>query len=299
MKNCIKSGAAEYCHYLIFGQEICPKTGRLHFQGYAELIDIKAVSKIQQLIFAGEKVHIEGRKGTQAAAIKYCKKDGDFIEFGEKVAPNQGKRTDLQIVKDCVTENGMMGVLQENFNLQAIRVAEKYIEYLPTRPWNQKTYVRWIYGPSGLGKTSLAIKFLGQDCFVKNGSTKWWVGYERQKKVLIDDLRDKFFPFVDLLNVMYRGPYHVEVKGGHRSFIADELVITSVKNPDAMYEGEGEEMFQLMRRIDQVINIEQYIEFAPTEEIVEDAFGEDTQETMEDTSEDELIEKNQDKALGQ
>lgn len=83
--------------YLIFGKEICPETKRQHWQGYVEFNNAKTISATQKALAIG-KAHVESRRGTPLEAANYCKKDGDFKEFGQ--ISNQGERKDLKVVRD-------------------------------------------------------------------------------------------------------------------------------------------------------------------------------------------------------
>lgn len=71
--------------YLVFQRERCPKTGRLHFQGYAEFKRDTRLRGIQAAL-GTPTAHVELRKGTQAEAIEYCKKEESRaeppVEFG-------------------------------------------------------------------------------------------------------------------------------------------------------------------------------------------------------------------------
>ena len=85
--------------YLVVGKEICPTTGKEHWQGYVELKNAKTFSAIKKL-FKDNKLHLEERKGNALQASNYCKKDGKYIEFGE--LSSQGARSDLVALKDDI-----------------------------------------------------------------------------------------------------------------------------------------------------------------------------------------------------
>lgn len=92
--------------YYIYQKEKCPTTGREHWQGYLELKKQSYKSAVQRII--GDPVaHIEARRGTQADAIRYCKKDesavpGSRIEWG--TPKKQGRRNDLEQVSRQIFE---------------------------------------------------------------------------------------------------------------------------------------------------------------------------------------------------
>ncbi len=101
MENLKKVDAIEYC---VVGVETCPKTQKLHLQGYLELEKRKRGKALQKLFKkAGftTQVHLTGARGTAEQNQKYCKKTraedkeaNDVVaEWGEPSV--QGRRTDL------------------------------------------------------------------------------------------------------------------------------------------------------------------------------------------------------------
>lgn len=89
--------------YMIYQQEKCPKSGKLHWQGYAELKN-KLTLKSFQLEIGDEKAHIEKRMGTREQARLYCCKQntrtkGPF-EMGNWSSGGQGARTDLRDIAE-------------------------------------------------------------------------------------------------------------------------------------------------------------------------------------------------------
>lgn len=59
----------------IIGEEICPKSGKPHLQGYIEFH--KKTRPLE--LFRDNKTHWEVAKGNRDANIKYCSKDGKYI----------------------------------------------------------------------------------------------------------------------------------------------------------------------------------------------------------------------------
>lgn len=76
--------------YLVFGREV-GDSATPHLQGYVHFSIAKRFAYVQSAI---PRAHLEVSEGTPQQASDYCKKDGDFYEYG--VLPGgQGKRTDL------------------------------------------------------------------------------------------------------------------------------------------------------------------------------------------------------------
>lgn len=63
-------------NYCIIAKEICPSTGRDHYQGYIETIKPTRLITLKKIF---KTTHFEPRKGTRDEAIKYCKKDGIIL----------------------------------------------------------------------------------------------------------------------------------------------------------------------------------------------------------------------------
>lgn len=78
--------------YLVFGREQ-GEQGTPHLQGYVMLHAPKSRRWLSGIL---SRAYIEVSRGTPFQASEYCKKEGDFEEFGEVPAVSQGKRTDIE-----------------------------------------------------------------------------------------------------------------------------------------------------------------------------------------------------------
>lgn len=162
--------------YLCFGRERCPKTNKMHYQGYVEFECGVSLAGAKRRL-ASPAAHLEARKGTASQARDYCKKDGEFLEFG--TISRQGKRSDLEAVRAAISDGaGMRGVIESGVSYQCIRYAEKYLTYMePMRSTVPKVF--WFWGETGTGKTREALasaseRFPG-DVYWTNGQYPWLV----------------------------------------------------------------------------------------------------------------------------
>lgn len=83
--------------YLVFGNEV-GESGTPHLQGFVSFVARVRLTQLKQVI--SDRAHFEVAKFPEKAA-EYCKKDGDFIEFGI-LTLSKGKRTDIDAFKDDV-----------------------------------------------------------------------------------------------------------------------------------------------------------------------------------------------------
>lgn len=230
--------------YCIIGREV-GESGTPHLQGY---IEFKSVTRFDTLKNRSPRAHWEARRGTQEQAVEYCKKDGTYEERGEMKM--QGHRGDLDAVRQNAASEGLRHVARYG-NAQQIRVAEKFLTYCE-EPRDWKPEVTWIHGPTGVGKSRKAREML-EEPYTKNEGSKWWDGYDAHEDVIIDDFRDSWWSLTEMLSLLDRYEKRVEYKGGSRQFKPKRIVITCCKSPELLYRGTGEDIAQLLRRIDSIV----------------------------------------------
>lgn len=238
--------------YCVYGVETCPETGKQHHQGYVEFSTNRKLNRLKKF---DDQIHWEKRHGTQAHAIDYSKKDGDWTEFGTAKECRQGSRKDIAEVREIVKNGGgMKDVLEVATSMQSIRMAEVYLKHIEKkRDWKPEVY--WYWGETGSGKTRRAVSEAGDDYYISSRNLKWWEGYDAHDKVIIDDFRRDFCTFHELLRILDRYPFRVEVKGSSRQLLAKKIWITSCYHPGDVYETR-EDIGQLLRRIDLISKIE-------------------------------------------
>ncbi|AGA18383.1 hypothetical protein [Citataivirus sanlemaris] len=241
--------------YFVMGRELCPTTGKLHFQGYISYNNAKTFQQTKKW-FQLDKIHIAPAKGNDFQNQVYCSKEHLLIEIGEPI--KQGKRSDIVRAIDIITQtNSVSAVLEEVNNYQAVRHCELWLKYKePCRPV-QSINVIWIHGSSGSGKTRKVYDDnSGNEIFTPT-SHKWWEGYDGHQVVLIDDIRRDFCKFHELLKLLDIYPFRVETKGGSRQVQFKTIYITAPYSPIEMWEGRcDEDLLQLTRRITQTIDID-------------------------------------------
>lgn len=94
--------SADRFDYLCFGREL-GDSGTPHLQGFLCLKEKKRLTQVKQLDGL-QRAHFEKSRGTAKQASDYCKKDGDFDEYGELPGATQGNRTDFDELKEWIKE---------------------------------------------------------------------------------------------------------------------------------------------------------------------------------------------------
>jgi len=238
--------------YIVIGKET-GESGTPHLQVYFYFDNPRAFKAVQKELRGA---HLEPRSvnSTPAQAAIYCKKDEDFFERGD--IPKQGKRSDVEIVRDQLQAgNGMRGVVKVATSLASIKIAEMILKYEePQRDWQPK--IMWYWGLTETGKSRQAhAEFAGKDFFRKTSNTeKWWDGYDAHENVIFDDF---VFPqniteYKNWLDFFDRYSCVIQVKGGTRQFLAKTIIVTSSRNPYLALSGFEQNGKELLRRISSV-----------------------------------------------
>jgi len=219
------------CKYLIVAKEV-GESGTPHLQMYCEFPNPKTYAQIKKM-FLSDRFHIETRRGTALQASDYCKKDDDFIEFGE--LSKQGSRTDwAQAVESLTNTNeSIIEIIQAQPQLAPCVKALQVIRQLARcEPLQRDVKTIVLYGDAGTGKSFYANE-LSPDLYSKpNG--EWWDGYCGENAVLLDDFYGGIL-YSEMLKVLDRYKLRVPVKGGFVGARWDTMYITSNKPPKEWY----------------------------------------------------------------
>lgn len=234
------------CDYIVIGKEIGAE-GTPHLQGYIEFSGGKRFSTLKK---AFPKVHWEPRKSTAEKAAAYCKKDGIFIEIGEK--KTQGHRTDLDEAVVILQSGGTLKDVAEALPKTYIKNTKGLTLYAAeiTEHRTTKPYVEWRYGDTGLGKTYYCVN-KHKSHYIKDGS-KWWDGYNHQEAIIIDDFNNNF-DTKDLLRLLDKYGYQGEIKGGYVKITSPYIYITCDRPPEEFWA--EKDLAQILRRIDKIVHL--------------------------------------------
>jgi len=243
--------------YCCFGREK-GESETPHLQGYAELRSDHSWDKVHRALPG---VHVEARKGTQQQATAYCKKDGDWVEWGTPKESAQGKRTDLQKVADLVKSGAPVKRVAEEYPDTFIKFHKGIIalKMILIQPRDSPPNVTVLHGATETGKSRKAREICSNAWVWHPQSEKWFDGYEGQDNVIFEEFRGQL-PFGMLLSLLDRYDCRVQYKGGSCEFRAINICITSPLPPTKWYNPEDlradEKLDQLLRRITKVESLD-------------------------------------------
>jgi len=220
--------------YYCYGVEICPETGRKHWQGYLELTNKCELSRLKKTF--PPQIHWEKRKGTQLEAINYCKKDGLFHEHGSRIT--QGARSDLDAVKAAIVGGATIESIADDHFGAWVQYNKAFVEYKrlkqPKRDWVTNVHVLW--GATGSGKSRYAVE--QGATFVEYDKNGFMHGYDNQEVVCFDDFDTKTMTREVFLRLTDRYHTTCNVKGGSMTWNPKTIYFTSNLSPHDWYDAD-------------------------------------------------------------
>lgn len=249
--------------YMVIGKEV-GESGTPHLQFF---VTFKKAKRLICLRAHSTRAHwvFHNPKWATSFGINYCKKDGDWNEWGAK---QQGKRTDLKSIYDAARSGMAFEAFLNAYtpSMQQIQVFKTakgaLVKDRPVKPLQ----VIWCYGATGCGKSKMAYE---AGAF-RVPSFKWWDGYDGEKAVWFDEIRGDFCKYHEWLTLLDIYPFQKEVKGGWVKVQYDTVYITSDRPPNELFPWLEEDLQQLLRRITKIIKFSKDSENNFVTEVVKD-----------------------------
>lgn len=245
--------------YMVFGYEI-GESGTPHLQGFMQLKSRKTFQQVKGIL--GNQPHIEmkSRNSTAKQAADYCKKDGNFVEFGELIG--QGRRTDLEKIKEQIDSGATMESLWDsNFSLmlQYRKGFAEYIDLRSSKLVREPPRVFVFYGTTGTGKTRRAHACIPESTWVYPGKG-WFDGYHGQRVAIFDEFDGSCVTFAFWKQLVDRYNIRVPIKGGYVSWRPEIIIFTSNIPPTGWWRDERERLplghrEQFDRRVERVVEM--------------------------------------------
>lgn len=254
--------AAEF-QYLCYGEEICPSTGRKHFQGFAYNAVDQRPSWWKKRFGV---THFEFCKGDLHQNEVYCQKEGQYHEFGTKPMGN-GKKRSLAVfcerlqageqLEDVMCDDPVTACQYSN-GLKAVAQAITNKRLKEARPDRVRPEVIYIYGPPGTGKSDYAhIRYPDLYDVSDADNYKWKDGYKGEETVFYDNLDLNNFNKTVLLREIDKYAIRCPVKGGFVNWRPKRIFITSIYPQYELAKVFNNET-EFLRRITTVLTVDDY-----------------------------------------
>jgi len=201
--------------------------------------------------------HIERMMGTPQQASDYCKKDGDYLEFGTLPTDYQGGATG---------GNAKHARYKSAIGLAKSGDFDEIEDQHPDMYWNsyhtmkrismdnpkpignlKKLNNEWIWGPTGTGKSHTAREE-NPGYYIKSHN-KWWLGYKNEPCVIIDDISKTEAAWFGehLKQWCDKYPIPTETKGDGKVIRPEKIVVTSNYTIEELW-GHDEHLCQAITR---------------------------------------------------
>ncbi|AXL65905.1 replication-associated protein [Cybaeus spider associated circular virus 1] len=221
--------------YLIWGRETCPDTNRPHLQGF---VAFKVRTKFSTLKNF-ENFHFEKTKGTIHEAVEYCKKDGDFTEYGVLPSATGNNSAFKQVL--AFAKKGEISAIEDEhpgIYIRYKRTLESLAVYNTSELENSCGV--WIHGPPRCGK-DYAVRQLGN--VYNKGMNKWWDNYKGEPIVLLSDVQPDQAKWLGHFLKIWadRYAFNAEIKCGTIYIRPKQFYVTSNFSIDEIFEGKIKE----------------------------------------------------------
>lgn len=238
------------------------KAGKLHVQ-FAVCFPAKCRAPQARSILGGKWGMFTGwlDVARSAAVWDYVKKEetrvADIPDWGE-LTDESGTRVDLDYVYAEIAKGVPIYEIAEQFPRQFMRnhaaISKLCAMYDKPRPYGDIHVEIW-WGVTGSGKSHKAYHEY-PDAYRKSIPGKWWEGYKGQETVIFEEFNpqeDKELRLPELLKILDKYPYQVEIKGASMQLKANRFIFTSNINPATWYSGHPQ-VPAFCRRINKVVN---------------------------------------------
>ncbi len=218
--------------YLILGQEV-GEDGTPHLQGYCCFINRQYLSGAKKI---WPRAHLEIRRGSITEAIEYCKKDGDWEEWGAKpITKEQGTKKRWDFAYECA-KKGEFEEIPKDMLVRYYRCFKHIHQDNPPKHADlkeKKNY--WVLAPSQYGKSRYARKRWPD--FYDKSPNKWWMGYKQEETILCDDFGPHQCQYLGWYMKRWADNFSfpMETKGGGCVIRPKHIVVTSQYSIEACF----------------------------------------------------------------
>ncbi len=239
--------------YLSFQTEH-PEGGQRHFQGYVELSKQCSPSFIKRNF--GVRIHFENRRGTQAQAIAYTKKEDTRVNGGMAGDGGEAKKLgkdSLAVVAASLKTGTTLKEAAEDYPVTFITHGAKIRSYALNMIGRRRAAPEVIiyYGKTGTGKSATADKKWPEAYWAPMPRTGgwWWPNYCGEETVILDEFANQF-KYHTMLRLIDRYPFDLQEKGSNMQLCAStkRIVFTTNIHPHQWYHNKAYRDKEPLRR---------------------------------------------------
>lgn len=164
------------------------------------------------------------------------------IEGYGNLTDDTGNRSDLDIIYAEIAQGTPIYDIMSRFPRQFMRnhaaISKLCAMYDKPRPYGPCTVEIW-WGVTGSGKSHKAFHEY-PEAYRKSIPGKWWEGYRGESVVVFEEFNpqeDKELRLPELLKILDKYPYQVEIKGASMQLKANHFIFTTNIDPREWYQG--------------------------------------------------------------
>lgn len=211
--------------YVVYGREV-GDSGTPHLQGYIEYDSARTRKQVSKKLPGA---YVALRRGTALQAADYCKKEGDFVEYGTISDSSEDKKEKAKAAYGEIVKRAEAGDLEwvkEHY-------PKVYLQWKPrledicipsTAIINGELENEWWVGKTGTGKSRKL--WLEYPNHFQKELNKWWCGYKGEEVVAIEEWSPKNECTGSQLKIWAdRYPFTGQIKGGSLKKIRPKKII--------------------------------------------------------------------------
>lgn len=236
----IFSEYSDIIRFLIVGKETCPKTKKMHWQGYFQFYEPQRMTKFQFII--EDKCHLESQRGTNFQASSYCMKDGVYQTYG--LQSKQGARTDMEHLRKMIIDGSKhMDCYKEHFS-SYLRYRSYFDKYRETFLKEQgkkfrNVEVEILSGPTRSGKTRKYLytkdnKYNENVFKINCNNIDWFDGYQGEPILILDEFKNQI-QLTKMLELLEGHICRLPIKGAHTYALWTKVVVTTNLKKSEIY----------------------------------------------------------------
>lgn len=219
--------------YYAYGKETCPTTGRQHYQAFGYTAKAQRLSWWRKLLYPH---HVERCSGDLMSNEKYCSKEGDYVEYGQKPMAN-GQKRGMLVIKEAIESGQSFRKIQrqEECFEDCIRYRRALKEFENDVRLDKmyeagfkKKSVHVYIGLTGCHKSDDVRKQHPRVYQMPDNRMQWAGSYDCQPAVVFDDVGPgNIMSVTDFLRYCDGYPLEAPIKGGFVPWIPEHIYFTS------------------------------------------------------------------------